>query len=389
MLDSVKGNFTHVAQRDGKFPIDDETFEYIKNNATLMAALGNALGENFVILNGCTVSGNTRSEGYVYVHLTPEGAILHFPGGNANQAYCHIQSSPVDVTAHGEPYSGAYNVCSLANGMHPSDSSLTMQWANFKIGSEIFARKSHTHTIADILNLQTELDKKLPITTHNTDLNNINTTITKLQNQVNNNKTTTIEDISNINNEITEINEDITAINTNITKLNNAISTHACPKGSILLWSGHCNDIPNGWALCDGQNGRPDLRGRFVLGASEYYDQASGIYKRKIDIGEVIPYVNPDVAHSTGGCCNNDITLDVSNIPAHRHYLSIKTSIDTPANKDGFPDKAEHNNGVYWRGQSSETKSITGYTDYSGQGKSFSVPVTPPFYALCYIIKIV
>ncbi len=39
------------------------------------------------------------------------------------------------------------------------------------------------------------------------------------------------------------------------------------PPGGIIMWSGLEADIPKGWALCDGANGTPDLRGRFVLGA--------------------------------------------------------------------------------------------------------------------------
>jgi hypothetical protein len=35
-------------------------------------------------------------------------------------------------------------------------------------------------------------------------------------------------------------------------------------KGGIIIWSGDV--APEGWALCDGTNGTPDLRGRFVLG---------------------------------------------------------------------------------------------------------------------------
>jgi len=38
------------------------------------------------------------------------------------------------------------------------------------------------------------------------------------------------------------------------------------PKGAIIMWSG--TDIPAGWALCDGKDDRPDLRGRFILGAT-------------------------------------------------------------------------------------------------------------------------
>ncbi|UCG71206.1 MAG: tail fiber protein, partial [Thermoplasmata archaeon] len=31
------------------------------------------------------------------------------------------------------------------------------------------------------------------------------------------------------------------------------------PSGTIVMWNGTV--IPNGWALCDGTNGTPDLRG--------------------------------------------------------------------------------------------------------------------------------
>lgn len=38
------------------------------------------------------------------------------------------------------------------------------------------------------------------------------------------------------------------------------------------MWHGLICDIPNGWALCDGQNGTPDLRDRFVIGAPNGID---------------------------------------------------------------------------------------------------------------------
>lgn len=43
----------------------------------------------------------------------------------------------------------------------------------------------------------------------------------------------------------------------------------AIPTGTVLSWSGSVDAVPKGWALCDGQNGTPDLRGKFVIGASE------------------------------------------------------------------------------------------------------------------------
>ena len=33
------------------------------------------------------------------------------------------------------------------------------------------------------------------------------------------------------------------------------------------MWSGSTSSVPDGWRLCDGGGGTPDLRNRFVIGA--------------------------------------------------------------------------------------------------------------------------
>ena len=38
------------------------------------------------------------------------------------------------------------------------------------------------------------------------------------------------------------------------------------PTGMILLWGN--DDVPTGWQICDGTNGTPDLRGKFVRGCA-------------------------------------------------------------------------------------------------------------------------
>jgi len=43
-------------------------------------------------------------------------------------------------------------------------------------------------------------------------------------------------------------------------------------KGMIILWSGSIASIPGGWALCDGDNGTPDLYEKFVYGAGSGVD---------------------------------------------------------------------------------------------------------------------
>jgi len=45
------------------------------------------------------------------------------------------------------------------------------------------------------------------------------------------------------------------------------------PSGAIIMWSGNQENIPDGWALCDGTNGAPDLRDRFIIGAGKAYNK--------------------------------------------------------------------------------------------------------------------
>jgi len=40
-------------------------------------------------------------------------------------------------------------------------------------------------------------------------------------------------------------------------------------KGMIISWFGQINEVPQGWAICDGKKGTPDLRNRFIIGVSE------------------------------------------------------------------------------------------------------------------------
>jgi microcystin-dependent protein len=68
----------------------------------------------------------------------------------------------------------------------------------------------------------------------------------------------------------------------------------ALPIGSVIMWFGSLGTIPTGWQICDGTNGTPDLRDRFVVGAGTTYA-----------LGD------------TGGA--NTVTLDTTQIPSHTH----------------------------------------------------------------------
>ena len=40
-------------------------------------------------------------------------------------------------------------------------------------------------------------------------------------------------------------------------------------RGVIVMWSGAISGVPPGWGLCDGSQGTPDLRDRFIVGAGK------------------------------------------------------------------------------------------------------------------------
>lgn len=145
------------------------------------------------------------------------------------------------------------------------------------------------------------------------------------------------------------------------------------PKGVIVMWSGAIDQIPTDWALCDGSNGAPDLRGRFVVGSGQ--NQAP-------DTRESI---NPNyVVGGIGGV--NSYALTINEIPSHDHgggNHSHKESIGYgDPGSDGDTKEPQMN-------QSGNTE----YTQPSGnvifpQGEGQSHENRPPFYVLAYIIKL-
>ncbi len=130
------------------------------------------------------------------------------------------------------------------------------------------------------------------------------------------------------------------------------------PKGVIVMWSGSATQIPAGWALCDGGSGRPDLRDRFIVGAG------SG---SSYNVGQ------------TGG--EDKHTLTAEEMPEHSHSTSFKTVGYAAAWNNsqeavsGEGKDKNKNNGTLTK----TTSSVGGGQPHENR---------PPFYALCFIIKL-
>lgn len=119
------------------------------------------------------------------------------------------------------------------------------------------------------------------------------------------------------------------------------------PKNGIIMWSGAVNQIPPGWALCDGTNGTPDLRDQFVIGAGNTY---------------------------AVGAIGGTATINLS----HQHTFSGTTGGPTSTK---HVSNADSNSVVP---DSVHAHAFSGTTS-SGLGVT---SILPPYYALAFIIKL-
>jgi microcystin-dependent protein len=148
----------------------------------------------------------------------------------------------------------------------------------------------------------------------------------------------------------------------------------AVPVGAILMWSGSTTQLPDGWVLCDGRNGTPDLAGRFIVG----YNVVSAEYNSLGNQGGEARHtlmVDEMPSHS------HDIRIDSAG--EHRHAIARTThGWDIDAVQSGDP----RNGG--WRGQA-YTENAGAHTHSAkvlaaGGGKPFDN--RPPYYVLAYIM---
>lgn len=143
------------------------------------------------------------------------------------------------------------------------------------------------------------------------------------------------------------------------------------PSGSVLIWSGAANAIPAGWHLCDGTGGTPDLRGRFVIGAG----------------GASAPgATGGGSAHShTLSGSVGATTLSVAQEPSHNHSAMIADQ------RGGGTGNFEEGRGEWDWWINAWTTSYTGGSQahtHSLSASSAAADHLPPYYALCYIMKL-
>ena len=127
----------------------------------------------------------------------------------------------------------------------------------------------------------------------------------------------------------------------------------ALPSGAIIMWSGKIADIPLGWALCNGLNGTPDLRDRFIVGA------------RQDDAGVAKTNVSGSLTLNGGEAYHK---LTIAEMPSHTHSES-----------GHFNHGAQHRDDNVGAQTTRQTGATGGDQPHNN---------LPPYYALAYIMKL-
>ncbi|MCR4559008.1 MAG: phage tail protein [Bacteroidales bacterium] len=422
------GNY--LSMDNQAFPIDCETLAALQNNTKKLAALGWIAGCNKLILIGCNVAGRERKEGYVFVVSSDNpltGEVLYYKGGSSSEDKCHISEKTVNVTADGTDFPKAYSIRMLEDGVAGEP----MNWADFGNVNEISNLKlfqSIKKEVSDITSVITSAIKseatnrdKAISSAISAEVTNRNQAISSaisneatnrdkaIASAVNSEATNRNQAISSaISNEATNRDKAISsAISAEATNRDKAITSEiqkisAFVKGMIIMWSGRPKEIPIGWALCDGQSGTPDLRSRFIVGAWDDCDVTDDLYEAYGNNNGLNPYVVKDY----GG--KEKITLSKDNLPAHSHNVTMEYAgshwhyiyQSTSAHKVDYRKGSDNwcpdaNSGTV---DHDNKDNRFGYSDIDGNhkhiisqesvGKNTPFWILPPYYALCFIMKL-
>jgi len=156
--------------------------------------------------------------------------------------------------------------------------------------------------------------------------------------------------------------------------LNVTGSFNYLPRGSIIAYNQ--TTAPSGWAICDGSQGTPDLRGRFIFGNGG----SRGM-------------------NTTGGA--ETVALRIDQMPHHSHNVSGSTSTDGKHHhvwrfgcgqggesywlRDGYPDGHGCNRrNTHEAGEHAHSFNVN--SQYVGGNQAHEN--MPPFYVLTYIMKL-
>ena len=184
------------------------------------------------------------------------------------------------------------------------------------------------------------------------------------------------------------------------------------PIGGIIMWSGTITQAEalTNWKICDGQNGTPDLRDKFVLGvgssaAASTANKGDTNNSNTITLSEgQMPAHNHNITDN--GHNHGDGTLAAANQSITGEITKISEGFNAAGTATGVFSKT--NNGNNSITESASTSPVSGFTmdashghDVTGstsnnttgitaqvQGNGDSIDIRSAYLALCYIIRV-
>lgn len=178
------------------------------------------------------------------------------------------------------------------------------------------------------------------------------------------------------------------------------------PSGVVVMWTGATWNIPSGWVLCNGANGTPDLRNRFIVGAGSTYDP--GDTGGQDSITDVPAHTHADTfsVDSEGAHTHYAGTYAAASAGAHTHDFSgNRTDVDnnlaaSTANivtnltngTNGTDANVTSSDGAHTHDVTGQSGGVVGTHTHGLSGSISSagvasVDIRPRYYALCYIMK--
>jgi hypothetical protein len=106
------------------------------------------------------------------------------------------------------------------------------------------------------------------------------------------------------------------------------------PRGAIIMWSGTLANIPAGWALCDGNNGTPDLRNKFIYGVASGEDPGGTGGNASIPDHTHVVDIPQFNSSATGFTWSGAPLVGVSEIADYRHTHAVNPP-PTSSSADG------------------------------------------------------
>jgi hypothetical protein len=174
------------------------------------------------------------------------------------------------------------------------------------------------------------------------------------------------------------------------------------PIGGIIMWSGSIAAIPTGWALCNGANGTPDLRERFIVGAGGDNPTVAGTAGYNPGntggLNSVILQTNEIASHnhsgSTAGAGGHSHIGDTNFTGSHAHgytgHRSTNYRLGSNTAEDTSKQQTESTGDA---GNHSHSLNISPVVDHShgvtieNTGGNGAHENRPPYYALAFIMR--